>query len=568
MKKGIEEAKKIAGEFSEIFGEGNYYLELQNHPAIPEQDKVNKEMIKLSRLLGLPLLATNDSHYTNKADAEAQELLLCIQTQKTILDKDRPLSMIGSPDFYFKSPEEMEREFREIPESLKNTLKIAEMVDIQIPKTGFILPYYPIPEGKNADQVLKEMCEDKIKSRIKNFADKEIQERLTYELEVIAKKGYSTYFLIVQDFVNWAKNKGIAVGPGRGSAAGSLVAYVLRITELNPLEFKLPFERFLNPSRPTPPDIDMDFADNRRDEVIQYVTDKYGKEKVAQIITFGTMESKQAIRDTARALGHPYAVGDRLAKMIPPPHQGHVVSIEKSMQINDELMNAYKTEPETKRLLDLAQKLEGVTRHASTHAAGIIIADKELTMYTPLAREVKGERIVTQFDMYDLDKNVSENAIGLLKMDFLGLRNLTILQEAIKYVKKYQNTDIDLTKIPLDDSATYEMISKGETTGVFQLESAGMKNLAKNLKPSKITDLSAMIALYRPGPMEWIPEFVSSKENPEKIKYLHPDLKSILEETYGIAVYQEQWKLPQKLLVIRFQKRIILEKQLERKNPK
>jgi DNA polymerase III subunit alpha len=539
MKGKRDEAKNTIDKYSQIFGEGNYYLEIQNHPMIKEVDEVNKELIKLSREHGLPLICTNDSHYTNKDDAEAQELLLCVQTQKTILEKNRPLSMIGSPDFYFKSPEEMEDEFKEIPEALKNTLKIAEMVDIQLPKTGFILPYYPIPEAKTADQVLREMCYDKVKSRIADVND-EVKTRIDYELDVIKTKGYSTYFLIVQDFVIWAKNQGIAVGPGRGSAAGSLVAFVLRITELNPLVFKLPFERFLNPSRPTPPDIDMDFADNRRDDVIKYVTEKYGKDKVAQIITFGTMESKQAIRDAARALGMPYSAGDRISKMIPPPHQGHVVSIKKAMEMNDDLGSAYKSEAETKRLLDLAMKLEGVTRHASTHAAGLIIADKELTEYTPLAREVKGERIVTQYDMYDLDKNVSENAIGLLKMDFLGLRNLTILQEAIKYVKRYKNIDIDLTKIPLDDALSYQTISKGETVGIFQLESPGMKNLAKNLRPTKINDLSAMIALYRPGPMEWIPEFVSSKENPEKIKYLHPDLESILGETYGIAVYQEQ----------------------------
>ncbi len=539
MRDKLEEAKNKIMELSDIFGSENFYLEIQHHPALKEQDGVNRQMIKFSRELGLPLIATNDSHYTNREDAEAQEILLCVQTQKTILDTNRPLSMIGSPDFYFKSPDEMEKNFREVPEALKNTLKIAEMINIKIPERKFILPYFPLPEKENADQYLRNLCISRMKNRFSKVTD-EIQTRLDYELDVIAKKGYSTYFLIVQDFVNWAKNQEIAVGPGRGSAAGSLVAYVLKITELNPLEFKLPFERFLNPQRPSPPDIDMDFADNRRDEVIAYVTHKYGEEKVAQIITFGTMESRQAIRDTARALGMPYSAGDRLAKMIPPPYQGHVVSIEKAKEVNDDLKRAYEGEPETKRLLDLAQKLEGVTRHASTHAAGIVIADRELTEYTPLAKETKGERIITQFDMYDLDKNVSDNAIGLLKMDFLGLRNLTILQEAIKLVKRYQNVEINLEKLPIDNVKAYETISKGETTGVFQLESAGMRNLAKNLHPTKISDLSAMIALYRPGPMDWIPEFISSKEKPETIKYLHPNLESILGETYGIAVYQEQ----------------------------
>lgn len=527
-------------EIAEIFGRDHFYLEIQYHPAIREQDKVNSKLVKLSRELGLPLVATNDSHYTNPEDAEAQEILLCVQTQKNILDQNRPLSMISSPDFYFKSPQEMEKEFLETPDAIKNTLKIAQMINVEMPpRNKFILPYFPLPEDKNADQALRELCMERLFDRFASQTEV-IKNRLDYELSVIASKGYSTYFLIVQDFVNWAKNQGIAVGPGRGSAAGSLVAYVLKITELNPLEFELPFERFLNPQRPTPPDIDMDFADNRRDEVIAYVTEKYGKEKVAQIITFGTMESKQAIRDTTRALGLPYATGDRLSKMIPPPHQGHVISIENALKINDDFRKAYESEPETKRIVDLAMKLESATRHASTHAAGIIIADEDLTKYTPLAREAKGERIVTQFDMYDLDKNVSESAIGLLKMDFLGLRNLSILEEAIRYVKKYQNVDIDITKISLTDKKVYDMISSGENVGVFQLESSGMRALAKNLKPNKISDLSAMIALFRPGPMDWIPEFIAAKENPEKIKYLHPDLKPILGETYGIAVYQEQ----------------------------
>ncbi len=536
-----EKAEKKIKEYLEIFGEGNFYLELQHHLNIPLQDLVNKKLVVLSRKLGVPLVATNDVHYLEKEDAEAHEILLCIQTQRSILEKNRPLSMINSPDFYFRSPQEMQGIFIQYPESITNTLEIAQKCNLEIPYGTWILPHFPVPDNQSAETYLRKLTYEKAQDRFAVLTD-EIKKRIDYELNIIIKKGFATYFLIVADFVNWAKQQGIRVGPGRGSVAGSLVAYILKITSLNPLIHNLPFERFLNPDRPSPPDIDLDFADDRRDEVIAYVTQKYGEEKVAQIITFGTMEARAAVRDVGRALGMPYSQPDRIAKMIPPGMQGFAMTIDRALKLSADLAHAYHTEEDTRRLLNLARKLEGVARHASTHAAGVVIADQNLTEYSPLQREVKGNRIITQYDMYSLDLNAAADgrAIGLLKMDFLGLRNLTILQNAINLVKKNKGIDIDLSAIPLDDPKVYKLIQSGQTTGVFQLESSGMKRLARDLKPSKFSDISAMVALFRPGPMDWINDFIKAKENPKKIHYPHADLKPILAETYGIAVYQEQ----------------------------
>lgn len=535
----LAEAKEKALKLSKIFPKDHLYLEIQKHQNNHDQDVVNERLIALSTELGIPLVATNDCHYIHPADAQAQETLLCIQTQNTILNKNRKLSMIGSPDFYIRSSEEMTGLFIQHPEAIENTVKIAEMVNINIEKGRWVLPIFPVPPKETPASFLQKLVYKRISGRYKKLTH-EIKERVDYELSVITQKGYSTYFLIVQDFVNWAKEHGIAVGPGRGSISGSIISYILRITELDPLEYKLPFERFLNPQRPSPPDIDVDFADDRRDEVIHYVTQKYGSDKVAQIITFGTMEARGSVRDVGRALGMIYKDPDRIAKMIPPGAYGFAMTIDKALQQSPELSSAYQNEPETRKLLDLARKLEGVARHASTHAAGVVIADKDLTEYTPLQREVKGERIITQYDMYDLDLNVSDSAIGLLKMDFLGLRNLTILQNAIMFVDKNRNIKIDISKLPLDDAKTYQLISSGETTGIFQIESAGMRRVARDLKPSRISDLAANVALFRPGPMNWIDDFIAAKKNPQKIKYLHPNLRPILEETYGIALYQEQ----------------------------
>ncbi|MCL4338937.1 DNA polymerase III subunit alpha [Patescibacteria group bacterium] len=536
----VEQAEKKAREFMEIFPEGRFFLELQNHPKIPIQEETNKKLVDLSRKLGLPIVATNDIHYVGKDDAEAQEILLCVQTQHTILESRRPLSMISSPDFYMRSQEEMKGLFIQYPEAIENTIKIARRCNVEIELGKFILPQFEVPPDTTPDIYLAQLAEERLKGRVSQVTD-DLKKRLDYELNIISQKGYSTYFLIVADFVNWAKGKKIAVGPGRGSAAGSLVAYSMGITDLDPIKHNLPFERFLNPDRPSPPDIDLDFADDRRDEVIAYVTEKYGSDKVAQIITFGTMEARQAVRDVGRALGMPYAQPDRIAKMIPPGAQGFPMTLDKSLQITPELTAAYQNEPETKRLIELARKLEGVARHASVHAAGIVISDKPLTSYTPLQKETKGERIITQYDMYCLDLNAADGkGVGLLKMDLLGLRNLTILENSIKFVKETKGKDLNLLGISLSDPDVYKLIASGETTGVFQLESAGMRRLARDLKPTKFSDISAMVALFRPGPMDWIPSFIESKANPKKIKYPHPALKQVLAETYGIAVYQEQ----------------------------
>ena len=529
-----KEAEKVASDYAELFGSDHYYIEIQKHPHIPIVGETNEKLIALSRKLGLPLVATNDIHYVDADDAEAQEILLCVQTQRTIIEKNRPLSMLESPDFYMRSPDEMKELFLEYPEAIENTKKIADMCDITLSVGKWILPKYPIPDTDSPATFLEKMVYERLPKKFDKITP-ELKERITYELDIINKKGYSAYFLIVQDFVNWAKNNGIAVGPGRGSAAGSVISYILNITGLNPLYFNLPFERFLNPFRPSPPDIDLDFEDDRRDEVIAYVTARYGKDKVAQIITFGTMEARGAVRDAGRALGMPYAAPDRISKMIPPGFQGNAMTIEKALEQSPELSLAYKTEPETKRLLDVARKLEGVARHASVHAAGVVIADKPLVEYTPLQKESKGERIITQYDMY----TVGEDGVGLLKMDFLGLRNLTIMAAALRFIKAVRGETIDLGTIPLTDHKTYDMLSSGETTGVFQLESAGMRRYVKELKPTNIFDVMAMVALFRPGPMQTIPEFIKRKNNPAAIIYPDPRLKDVLKQSYGIICYQD-----------------------------
>ena len=531
-----EEARAAAQKLWEIFGD-DFYLELQDHPKIADQKKANRLLIKLSREIGLPLLATNDSHYLNPEDAQAQDALLAIGTQKKINDPKR-LSMLDSPDFYLKSPQEMAAAFADYPEAITNTVAVAQKCQLEIPLGQKIYPSFPLPEGKTAPQYLEELVWERAPKRYPKITS-EIKERINYELGIIIKMGYAEYFLIVQDYVNWAKAQGIRVGPGRGSGAGSIVAFILRITSIDPLEHHLPFERFLNPERQSTPDFDIDFSDDRRDEVIEYVRQKYGEDRVANIITFGTIEARMAVRDIARVLDYPYATGDRLAKMI-PAEAGRKTSLDEALKLNPELALAYKTEKETRQIIDLAKGITGVARHASTHAAGVVIGDKPLVCYTPLQKESRGERITTQYDMYSLDLNVADDAVGLLKMDFLGLRNLTILEKAIDFVQKTEGKKVDISEIPLDDKKVYEMISRGETTGVFQLESEGMRRLARNLQPSRFSDLSAMVALFRPGPMQFIDDFVNRKKNPRLIDYPHPDLRPILEETYGIIVYQEQ----------------------------
>jgi len=536
----ITEAENLIKKYWEIFDK-NFYLEIQRYPKVKLNDEINQQLINLSKKFGIPLVATNDVHYLEKDDAYAQEILLCIQTQRVIFEKNRPLSMIDNPDYYFKSPAEMKGLFLDIPQAIDNTLRIAEECNLEIPYGQWILPNFKTPNNESSEEYLKKLVKKGI-NRVSNFDKELVKKRVEYELSIIIKKGYDTYFLIVADFVNWAKKNGIGVGPGRGSVAGSLVAYILGITDINPLDYNLPFERFLNPERPTPPDVDVDFADIRRDEVLNYVAKKYGRDHVAQIITFGTMEARLAVRDVARALGHSYSQGDRIAKMIPLGRQGFPMTIAQALEESAPLKFAYQSEPETKKVLDIAQKIEGLPRHSSVHAAGVVIADKPLTEYVPLQKDPKEEKVITQYDMYCLDLNaVSDNkAIGLLKMDFLGLRNLTIIEKTLSYVEKNSDQKIDIHQVPLDDKKTYELISSGHTIGLFQLESAGMRHLAKELKPNKVSDIAAMVALYRPGPIDLIPSFIEGKINPKKVRYLHPDLKEILGETYGVLVYQEQ----------------------------
>jgi len=529
-----ETAVKRAQTLSEIFGKDNFYLEIQKHLNIKDQDILNEKLIELSQKLGIPLVATNDNHYISKEDAEAQEALLCIQTQSTLDTPNRKLSMISSPDFYIKSQEEMTGLFIQTPEAIENTVKIADMCNVEISLGKWIMPIFAVPDGKTPASYITKKVAEGLKHRYKDITP-EMTERADYELSVILKKGYETYILIVADFVNWAKLQGITVGPGRGSNAGSIVSYALGISDVDPLFFKLPFERFLNPMRPSPPDIDLDFADNRRDEVIEYVREKYGRNKVAQIITFGTMEARGSVRDTGRAMGLPYSAPDRISKLIPPGWQGQAMTIDKALDQSPELKLIYTTEPETRRLLNLAKKLEGVARHASVHAAGVVIADKEITEYTPLQKESNGDKIITQYDMY----SIGEDGVGLLKIDFLGLRNLTIIQEALRFIKDNQEKDLNFSNISFEDPKTYELLASGETTGIFQLESSGMRRYIKELKPTSIFDLQAMVALYRPGPMANIPEFIKRKHNPKLIKYPDKRLEDVLKQSYGIITFQD-----------------------------
>ena len=527
-----QEASQKAEELLDIFGRDLYFEIMKNEE--PEQEEINQKMIKLSRKIGVPLIATNDIHYVNKDDAEAQDALLAVQTGKMMADKNR-LSMIGSPTYYLRNQEEMIDLFSEIPDAIKNTQEVSKKCNVEIPYGKMIFPIYPIKGKETSTEHLAKMVWDRVDARYEKI-DEDLKKRIDYELDLICSKGYATYFLVTQDFVNWAKAQGIRVGPGRGSAAGSVVSYILRITSIDPILHDIPFERFMNPERPSPPDIDIDIADERRNEVIDYVTEKYGKDMVAQVVTFSVMKARESVRDIGRVLGMPYSEPDQVAKLIPMG-----MNLSESLKSVAELDILYK-QPKYKRLLDLSMRVEGVSRHASVHAAAVVISDIPLVNYAPLQKDTKGRGIVTQFDMYDLDLNVADNnkALGLLKVDFLGLRNLTILEKALLYIKNSQGKDVDLSSIPIDDKKTFKTIASGETTGVFQLESMGMRRLGKKLKPSTFVDVAAMVALYRPGPMQFIDEFVANKKHKETIKYPHDDLKSILESTYGIAVFQEQ----------------------------
>ncbi len=521
-----EEAKEAALRHQRIFGEGNYFLELQDH-GIAEQQQVNPLLVKLSRETGIELVCTNDVHYTYAQDAAPHDILLCIQTGKKLQDEDRMRYEGGQ--YYVKSAEEMARLFPYAPQALENTWKIAQRCHVEIEFGVTKLPRYDVPEGYTAWEYLNKLCKEGLAERY-NPVTQELTERLDYELGVIRKMGYVDYFLIVWDFIHYARSQGIGVGPGRGSAAGSLVSYTLGITKLDPMRYALLFERFLNPERVSMPDIDVDFAYERRQEVIDYVVRKYGKANVSQIVTFGTLAAKGVIRDVGRVMDLPYALCDTIAKMIPNELN---MTIAKALQMNLELKNLYEGDEKVHLLIDMAQRLEGLPRHTSMHAAGVVICQEAVDEYVPLSRGSDGS-ITTQFTMTALEE------LGLLKMDFLGLRTLTVIQDACEMAGKSSGKTIDMDKIDYNDSAVYAYISTGKTEGIFQLESAGMKNFMKELRPQNMEDVIAGISLYRPGPMDFIPQYIRGKNHPDQITYDCPQLEPILEPTYGCIVYQEQ----------------------------
>ncbi len=526
LKGDYEKAKEIALRLNSIFGQDNFYLELQDN-GIEGQKLVNQGLIKLSRETGIPLIATNDAHYLRREDARAHEVLMCIQTGKKITDEDR--MRFSSDELYLKSPEEMWQLFRNIPEALENTVKVAGRCNVELEFGKLHLPEYKVPEGEDPFEYLRRLCFEGLKKRYGDKCDEKKTERLEYELSVIKQMGYVDYFLIVWDFIKYAKDHGIMVGPGRGSAAGSLVAYCLEITNVDPLKYNLLFERFLNPERISMPDIDIDFCFERRQEVIDYVIRKYGSDRVAQIITFGTMAARAAIRDVGRALDIPYNEVDTIAKLIPFQLD---MTIDKALELNPELKSRYEEDSRIKELIDTARLLEGMPRHASTHAAGVVISKERIVEYVPLQRNE--DSITTQFTMGILEE------LGLLKMDFLGLRTLTVIRDAVELIYENHGVKVDFDAMEMDDPNVFRLISDGRTAGIFQLESAGMTQFMKELQPSSLEDIIAGISLYRPGPMDQIPKYIRGKKDPSQVKYHHPMLENILSVTYGCMVYQEQ----------------------------
>lgn len=521
-----EEGKKAARKYENIFGKGNFFLELQDH-GIPQQSIVNNSLLKMSKELDIELVATNDVHYINDTDAQAHDILLCIQTSKKVNDQDRMRYEGGQ--YYLKSKEEMEELFPYAKEAISNTHKIAMRCNVEIEFGVTKLPRYDVPAGYNSWEYLNYLCNKGLKARY-GEPDEALNNRLEYELSIINTMGYVDYFLIVWDFINYSKEHGIMVGPGRGSAAGSIVSYSLGITDIDPIKYNLLFERFLNPERVSMPDIDVDFCYERRQEVIDYVVEKYGKDRVVQIVTFGTLAPRNCIRDVGRALDMPYSMVDLVAKMIPTEIG---ITIENALKQNNELMSLYEQDQQIKYLIDMSKRLEGLPRHTSMHAAGVVISQKSVDEYVPLSRASDGS-VTTQFVMTTLEE------LGLLKMDFLGLRTLTVIQNAIKFVKNSTGEIIDFNIMDYNDKDVLNYIGTGKTDGIFQLESAGMKSFMKELKPQSLEDIIAGISLYRPGPMDFIPKYLEGKNNPEGIEYDCPQLEPILKPTYGCIVYQEQ----------------------------
>ncbi|MZQ74654.1 MAG: DNA polymerase III subunit alpha [Peptoclostridium sp.] len=525
LKGNYYKAKRVAERLNSIFGQGNFYLEIQDH-GIREEKQVNMALLRMSRETGIPLVATNDVHYVNKGDADNHDILLCIQTGKTLKDETRMKFMTN--EFYLKSGNEMQELFEKYEGAVENSVKIAQMCELEFDFNQVHLPNYEVPEGYTKQAYFQELCLEGLKERRK-FESVEYNERLKYEIDVINQMGYVEYFLIVWDFINYARSRNIMVGPGRGSAAGSLVSYVLGITDIDPIKYGLIFERFLNPERISMPDIDIDFCYERREEVIEYVKQKYGEDHVAQIITFGTLGAKAAIRDVGRVMDIPYSDVDRIAKQVP---FAIGMNIEKALEVNPELKKSYDTDAVTKRIIDVSRELEGLPRHASTHAAGVVISQKSVDSYVPLYMHENS--VTTQFPMTTLEE------LGLLKMDFLGLRTLTVIRDAIELVERNKGVKIDFSCIEYDDPKVYELLSSGNTLGVFQLEGKGMRQFMKELRPSSFEDIVAGISLYRPGPMDSIPMYIRNKNNPDEIRYVHESMESILNVTYGCLVYQEQ----------------------------
>lgn len=543
-----KEAKKITEWYLDVFKD-DYYMEIQRHEynkwtdkaptdeirnnlieLLSSENKWNDGIIKLSRDLGIPLVATNDAHYIKQEDAFAQDVLVCIATGKNVTDTKR-LRYIDAQTFDVKTPDSMEALFADHPDAISNTVKVAEKCNVEIELGKWFFPIYPLEKDQTADQVLRDLAHEKLTEKFPNATD-EMKSRIDYELDIICTKGYAPYFLIVRALVNWANSAGIITNT-RGSAAGSFVSFCLGITTVDPIKYYLPFERFLNPFRPSPPDIDFDVSDIKRDQVIKYMADTYGHDKVAQICTFGRMLSRAAVRDVARVLGYSYSIGDRIAKMIPPPKQGFPITIPKALAEVPDLKKAYDEDSDTKKIMDLAIQLEGSARHISVHAAGVVVAPTDITDFSPVQREPSGEKIITQYEMH-----ASED-VGLIKFDILGIRNLSILGRAVEIVEGIRGTKVDLRKIPLDDGKTFEMLARGETMGVFQMAGGGMTKHLKDLKPTRIEDLMAMVALYRPGPMSQIPEYIKRKRDPGLVKYLDPRMEKFLGASYGLIVYQD-----------------------------
>jgi len=558
LQKGlIDKAREIAFEYKHILGPENFYIEIQNN-GLPEQEKVNAKLIELAKELHVGIVATNDCHYLKKEDAKAHDVLLCIQTGKTVTDDNR--LKFNSDGFYFKSPEEMKTFFKELPDAVMNTRAIAEKCNVDFKLGSTLLPTYEIKTGLSPDAFLEDLAR---KGLLEKFGPRPPEiyiERFKREIDIIKQVGYSSYFLIVWDFINYARRTGIPVGPGRGSAAGSLVSYCLDITEIDPIKYGLLFERFLNPERISMPDIDVDFCKNRRAEVISYVSEKYGKDHVAQIITFGTMAAKAAIRDVGRALDLPYAEVDKIAKLVPNTLN---ITIDAAIKTEPQLKDLYESNPRVQELLDIAQRLEGLCRHASTHAAGVVISPRPLTDYTPLYKNPSDENITTQFDMGSVE------SIGLLKFDFLGLKTLTIIEKTLRYIKD-NGAELSLKDISLEDTKTYELLSSGQTTGIFQLESSGMREILVKMQPNRFEDLIALVALYRPGPIGsgMIDDFIKRKRGLTSVRYELPQLKEILDETYGVILYQEQvMRIANKLANFTLGQADILRKAMGKKKP-